>query len=154
MDECWVLGARCSVLGALEDYPSRRASAASRSIPAIRSRLSRDFSPDTMVIWRRGTPSASERNATRASLAAPSTGGAARRMRTAAPRIPSTAVRGDRGMTRTSSVASAGRFSLVATRVRRPGRALLRLIILAWAVEQHFLFVASVVLVADELQRA
>src|SRR5512144_728696 len=75
-------------------------------MPLTSTRLSRDFSPETMRMLRRGSFSVSERNAISASFAAPSTGGTARRMRTASPRMPSTRVRGDRGMTRIESNAT------------------------------------------------
>src|SRR4029077_20271455 len=109
--------------------------------------------PETIVMFRRGRSRASERKAINASLATPSTGGAASRIKTAPPRMPSTRLRGDRGMTRTSSRLTGG---LQLVEVRGPAFAGLRrsLIRLARPVEQNLLVGARLVLVADELERA
>src|SRR5262245_1601966 len=131
-------------------YPSSRVRAASGSIPTSRTRLSRDFSPETIVMLRRGSCRVSARNAMSASLAALSTGGAARRMRTAVPRMPSTIVRGDRGITRTSSVSARG-FVLFDTGLA--GARGSGLVDLPRAVEQDLVLGPALVLVADELQR-
>src|SRR3954451_5608117 len=106
-----------------------------------------------MTMSRRGMASVSERKPIRASLAAPSTGGAARRTRIAAPRMPSTRLRGDRGMTRmSSSAASARGFAFFATRVGLPLAA--RLIGLPRPVQQDLVVAANLILIPDELEGA
>src|SRR3954468_19274863 len=132
-------------------YRTSRASADDSSRPETRTRLSRDFSPDTSVRSRWGTSSTSERKARSASLAAPSTGGAARRMRTASPRVPSTRVRGDRGMTRMVRMASARGLAFFNDLLRRR----LQRLGLARTMEQELVVAgARLVLVANELERA
>src|SRR5262245_51632250 len=114
------------------------------------TRLSRDRSPETIVTQRWGRSRASARKATRAALAAPSTGGAARRIRIAPPRSPSTRLRGARGITRTLRIALAGGLAIVDPRLRprrRSGLGLTR------TMEQDLLLGAVLVLIADELER-
>src|SRR5262245_24188882 len=140
--ECQMPNGKC--------HCSSRFNAASALMPLNRTRLSRDFSPETMVMWRRGSCRMSDRKAMRASLAALSTGGAARRTRTAVPRMPSTSVRGDRGITRISSVSARG-FVLFDTGLGRTGGGCL--LGLPRAVEQDLVLGSALVLVADELER-
>src|SRR4051812_496584 len=135
-----------------------------------------------MVTRRRGTPNASARKATRASLAAPSTGAAARRTTIAPPRSPSTRVRGARGITRIVMVARTGaeriaspyqpggsesarrgvrgatplgstrRLAFVGTGFRRTLRR--DHVGLTRTMEQDVVVAARLVLFADELERA
>ncbi len=79
--------------------PSRRTCAG--VAPVTSTTLSREVCPDTSATARDRRPNDSARKATRASFAAPSTGGAARRTLRAPSVTPVTAVAEARGTTRT-----------------------------------------------------
>src|SRR5258706_226141 len=84
---------------------SRARSASAVSIPAIFTVLRRPVRPAAIVTALRGTDSRSARKRINSSLAARSTGGAAKRIFSASPWRPATSVARARGTTCTSSVA-------------------------------------------------
>lgn len=73
----------------------RRASATSS--PSTTTRFRRPEAPDDSETAERGTPSRSAMNRMRRLFAAPSTGGAAKRILIASPNVPTTSVRAARG---------------------------------------------------------
>ena len=134
-----------------------RARTCSAVTPAIATRFWRLRSPLTIRMSRLGTCRAAAKKATRASLAAPSTGGAATRTSSAPSRVPAHAVLPARGMTRTSISTPApvsrirkrlGRAALSAHRsCRSSSTAEPR------AVEQDLVLALARFLLADELER-
>src|SRR5688500_16136463 len=117
-----------------------------------------------MVTARRGTLRAWDRNAISASLAALSTGGAARRIRTASSRMPSIVVRFARGMMRTSTTTPASVWRITRPLSARGGfrqqvvesvlePAMIRAVGHARPMQQDLLFFLAGLLFADVFER-